>query len=267
MYILQILINSGRFQPFHKNLIFENSRHTNSRPWVLFSSQYVLNNLAEFFCFTSLLSYHFWLFLAYHECVENYLIHEFFGFSTNDWTVENFLCNDFSCRRQCNWSFWNYNTLFYLNKKYWRFVLPGDGQLWPLWSLWGGDGERESARDSRGSTGLRDREPAGSDAPPPGGLEGRDPPPPPPWPPPGLDRGDRDDVGEKFPPVEPPPSDLLPALTASLAEEICGPEPGALCADAGEENPDDFPTAPFFDANVSDDNFNALLTLSNAAVW
>ena len=95
----------------------------------------------------------------------------------------------------------------------------------------------------------RGRDPPRS-VPPPPGLEGRDPP----SLPPGLDLGDSDDVGEKLPPVEPPPSDLLAELGASLAGEVCGP----LC--------DVFPPAAFFDANVSD-NLSALLTLSNAAVW
>ena len=225
--------------------------------------------LAEFFSMRmspaiSLNEYHcFWIMIRVKNS-QDLKIDMYWTFSKIE-QLKNFLCCD-SSQTSMHLICWiDYSEKFnywYVRLYIFGFVLPGEGQLRPLWSLWAGDGDRDSARESRGSPGLRVREPTWSTPPP--GLEGRDPLPSPR--PTGLDRGDSDDVGEKFPPVEPPPSDLLSELSASLAGDVWLPEPGALWDDGGDENPDDLPPVTFFDVNVSD-NFNALLTLSNAAVW
>ena len=68
--------------------------------------------------------------------------------------------------------------------------------------------------------------------------------------------------GEKFPPVEPPPSDLRAALDPSL--DGVAWEAGAL---EGEENSPDLDPAFGVVLDKLSDNFSTLLTLSKAAVW
>ena len=79
---------------------------------------------------------------------------------------------------------------------------------------------------------------------------------------PRLDCSDTEDIGEKFPLVELPPSDLWAMLDPSL--DGVAWKAGAL---EGEEN------SPYLDPAFGivldklSDNFSALLTISKAAMW